>query len=169
MVEVFRPRLRPDGVFRSRALATRRVFHSLPKWACLGASADAPRIAYSGWRRPAAPSPSCHSGPNGLEVVARHARFAWWLPCQFRVGVEGVAAYVFSTPCARRLCPAWWGYAPLLSALEACHARTAQYPVLQVLNLRAAVSHKAILQGRTEAGPLKRLRCVMRLRATCML
>ena len=30
-------------------------------------------------------------------------------------------------------------------------------------NLPAGVPHNAILQGRTEAGPLKRLRCVVRL------
>ena len=71
----------------------------------------------------AVPSSSCHLGRFGLRR---------------RLGIEGVPGAtvptscwcgghcrVFFASCARRSCPAWCGYAPAPSALEACHARTA--------------------------------------------
>ena len=71
------------------------VYFCLSLWACLEGRADALRGAYPGWGSAAAPSPSCHLGPYGLEVEARHEGSAWCLPCQLRVGAEGVAAQFY--------------------------------------------------------------------------
>ena len=101
----------------------RHAAHQRDDWTTHCVRRLLPTCEVLGWR---CLVPSCHLGPlRGLEAAAWLLWLACGLPRRLVVGAVGAATP--AAPCAWRLCPAWWGYAPPPSALEACHARMAHH------------------------------------------